>query len=30
VLLVEGATSLILIHGDRRYADVAAKAASCL
>jgi AcrR family transcriptional regulator len=30
VLLIEGATSLILIHGDRRYADAAAKAAKLL
>lgn len=29
-LLLEGATSLILIHGDRRYADVAAKVAKKL
>jgi AcrR family transcriptional regulator len=30
VLLVEGATSLILIHGDRRYANAAAEAAKLL
>jgi len=29
-LLLEGATSLILIHGDRRYADAAAQAAKSL
>jgi AcrR family transcriptional regulator len=30
VLLMEGATALILIHGDRRYADAAADAARAL
>ena len=30
VLLVEGATSLILIHGDRRYANAVAGAAKTL
>jgi hypothetical protein len=30
VLLMEGATALILIHGDRKYADAAAEAAKAL